>query len=62
VVTFIQAMRGQPLLAPDALTAGLALIVVGVGLAIAWVVRTGSFRMSVDPRSPRMAARGPRPS
>jgi len=62
VVTFIQAMRGQPLLAPDALTVGLALLVLGVGLAIAWVVRTGSFRISVDPRSPPIAARGPRPS
>jgi len=62
VVTFVQAMRGQPLLAPDALTGGLAVIVVGVGPAIAWVVGTASFRISVDPRSPRMAARGPRPS
>ena len=62
VATFIQAERGQPLLAPDALTAGLALIIVGVGLAIAWVVRAGSFRVSVDRHAPRLAARGPRPS
>jgi hypothetical protein len=52
VVTFIQAVRGQPLLAPDALTAGLTLTVLVVSLAIAWELRTAGL----------IAARRPRPS
>lgn len=44
VVTFIQAARGQPLLAPDALTVALALVVAAVALAIAWEARTGPLR------------------
>ncbi len=31
VVTLVQALRGQPLLAPDAITAVSALVVVGAG-------------------------------
>ena len=62
VATFVQAERGQSLLAPDALTVGLGLIVLVVGLAIGWVVRTGSFRYSVGRGSRTIAARGPRPS